>query len=78
MASVRILYAIDNPVFLDMMKTNEDTLASIKKAIIEVTGVKYGLGPYNGPAPASKPEEKAPLEEVLQKARDAGVPVDVQ
>ena len=77
-AAGRILIASDNPVFREMMKTNEYTRASIKKAIMEVTGVKYGLGPYNGPAPASKPEEKAPLEEVLQKARDAGVPVDVQ
>ncbi len=67
-AAGRILIASDNPVFREMMKTNEYTRASIKKAIMEVTGVKYGLGPYNGPAPASKPEEKAPLEEVLQKA----------
>ena len=77
-AAGRILIASDNPVFREMMKTNEYTRASIKKAIMEVTGVKYGLGPYNGPAQAPKTEEKAPLEEVLQKARDAGVPVDIQ
>ena len=77
-AAGRVLIASDNPVFREMMKTNEYTRASIRKAIMEVTGVKYGLGPYNGPAPAPRAEKKPPLEEVLQKARDAGVPVDIQ
>ena len=73
-AAGRVLIASDNPVFREMMKTNEYTRASIKKAIMEVTGVKYGLGPYKGPAPAAP---KEPEQDLLQ-AKDAGVPVDIQ
>ena len=81
-AAGRVLIASDNPVFREMMKSNEYTRTSLKKAIMEVTGTRYGLGPYNGPAQAPKAEEKpkteAPLEDLLQKAKEAGVPVDIQ
>ena len=78
-ANGRVLIASDNPVFREMMKTNEYTRSSLKKAIMEVTGTRYGVGPYNGPAPAPKGEEPpAPVEEILRKAKEAGVPVDIQ
>ena len=79
-ANGRVLIASDNPVFREMMKSNEYTRASIRKAIMEVTGVKYGLGPYNGPLARQeeKADKPAPLEEVLQKAREAGVPVKIE
>ena len=78
-ANGRVLIASDNSVFREMMKTNEYTKTSIKKAIMEVTGVKYGIGPYNGPAPASRQEPPpAPVEEILRRAKEAGVPVDIQ
>lgn len=77
-AAGRVLIASDNPVFREMMKSNEYTRTSLKKAIMEVTGTRYGLGPYNGPAQAPKAEEKPPLEDLLQKAKEAGVPVDIQ
>ncbi len=77
-AAGRVLIASDNPVFREMMKSNEYTRTSLKKAIMEVAGTRYGLGPYNGPAQAPKAEEKPPLEALLQKAKEAGVPVDIQ
>jgi len=79
-AAGRVLIASENPVFREMMKSNEYTRNSIRKAIMEVTGVKYGLGPYNGPL-VRKPEEaekSAPLDDLLKKARDAGVPIDIE
>ena len=78
-AGKRILIASQNPVFREMMKSNEYTRDSIKKAIMEVTGVRYGIGPYNGPAPAVQEAPKAaPVEDILQRAQEAGVPVDIR
>lgn len=77
-AAGRVLIASDNPVFREMMKSNEYTRNSIKRAIMEVTGTKYGIGPYSGPAPRKGEEPPAPLDALLQKARDAGVPIDIQ
>ena len=79
-AGKRILIASQNPVFREMMKSNEYTRDSIKKAIMEVTGVRYGIGPYNGPAPQSQEEapKAAPVEDILRAAQEAGVPVDIQ
>ncbi len=79
-AGKRILIASQNPVFREMMKSNEYTRDSIKKAIMEVTGVRYGIGPYNGPAPQSQEEapKAAPVDDILRAAQEAGVPVDIQ
>jgi len=81
LAAGRVLIASDNPVFREILRNNQYTRESLKRAIMEVTGMKYGIGPYNGPAPAARAAEEnppAPVEDILQKAREAGVPVDIQ
>ncbi len=76
-ASGRVLIASENPVFLEMMRSNEYTRDSIKKAIAQVTGARYGIGPYSGPARKEEAPKASPVDEVLRKAREAGVPVDI-
>ena len=60
-----------------MMRSNEYTRDSIKKAIAQVTGARYGIGPYSGPARKEEAPKASPVDEVLRKAREAGVPVDI-
>lgn len=77
LAGGRVLIASDSPVFREMLRNNEYTRDSLKRAIAEVTGTRYGIGPYNGPAAAPAPKA-APVEDILQRAQEAGVPVDIQ
>lgn len=76
----RVLIASQSPVFREMLRNNEYTRDSLKRAIAEVTGTRYGIGPYTGPIPEAKNREDkaAPVEDILKKAREAGVPVDIQ
>ena len=76
-AGGRVLIASENPVFLEMMRSNEYTRDSIKKAIAQVTGARYGIGPYRGAVPREEAPQGSPVDEVLRKAREAGVPVDI-
>ncbi len=79
LAGGRVLIASDSPVFREMLRNNEYTRDSLKRAIAEVTGTRYGIGPYNGPAPAVQEAPKAaPVEDILQRAQEAGVPVDIR
>lgn len=71
-----VLVECQNPVFLEMMRSNDFTRSSLKRAISEVTGSRYGVGPY-APDKAVAPAEKqpSPLESLLQEAADQGVEV---
>ena len=71
-----VLVECQNPVFLEMMRSNDFTRSSLKRAISEVTGSRYGVGPYvpdKTAAPAEK--ESSPLESLLKDAADQGVEV---
>lgn len=70
-----MLVECKNPVFIEMMRSNEFTRTSLKRAIAEVTGVKYGVGPYTAEDPAKKADEPSPLESLLQSAAEQGVPI---
>ena len=80
LAGGRVLIASDNPVFRELLRDNELTRNSLKQAIMEVTGTRYGIGPYAGPAPAARAGEKkpAPVDTILEKAKQAGVPVNIE
>ena len=43
----RVLIDSDNPVFLEMMRSSEYTKTSLKDAILQVTGTRYAIGPYD-------------------------------
>lgn len=70
-----VLLECDNPVFLEMMRSNEFTRMSLKRAISEVTGINYGIGPYTRQKKAPAEAEPSPLESLLQSAAEMGVPV---
>lgn len=79
LAGGRVLIASDNPVFRALLRENQLTRESLKQAILEVTGTRYGIGPYTGPLPTAAAEKKAnPVDDILQKAREAGVPVNIE
>lgn len=75
----RVLIQCDNPVFAQLMRSNEYTKHSLKAAIAEVTGTKYGIGPYLPSTPQEeKPSAAAPLNDLLEAAREGGVEVTIQ
>lgn len=77
----RVLIQCHNPVFAQLMRSNEYTKQSLKAAIAEVTGIKYGIGPYLPPASGvEKPSDvqASPLTELLEAAREGGVEVTIQ
>ena len=47
---------------------------SLKRAIAEVTGVKYGVGPYTA-APKATTPQSSPLEDLIKQAEGMGIPV---
>lgn len=72
-----VLVECKNPVFIEMMRSNDYTRQSLKEAIAEVTGILYGVGPYD-PAKYGKAEEQkavSPLEQLLADAREKGVEI---
>ncbi len=67
------LSSVISPVFLEMMRSNDFTRQSLKRAIAEVTGVKYGVGPYRC-AQGNHPQS-SPLEDLIKQAEGMGIPV---
>ena len=57
-----------------MMRSNDFTRQSLKRAIAEVTGTKYGVGPYTAP-PKEDAAQSSPLEELIRQAEGLGIPV---
>ena len=71
-----VLVECKNPVFLEMMRSNEFTRSSLKRAIAEVTGERYGVGPYV-PEKSEESQKTAPspLESLLRDAAEQGIEV---
>ena len=69
-----VLIECDKPIFLEMMRSNDFTRQSLKRAIAEVTGVKYGVGPYTA-APKAAVPQSSPLEDLIKQAEGMGIPV---
>lgn len=81
LAGGRVLIASDNPVFRELLRNNELTRESLKQSIMEVTGTRYGIGPYNGPlqkSPAKEEQKPAPVDDILQRAKEAGIPINIE
>ena len=57
-------HKVSNPIILDMLRTNEYMKNNIKQAIVEVTGERYGLGPYRPPE-EKKADDADPLEKLI-------------
>ncbi len=72
----RILIDSENSLFFKMMRENDFTRRSLKQAILEVTGAKYGIGPYRRQEQQTDPSG-AGLEELIHSAKKAGVDVHI-
>ena len=70
----RVLISCGNPVFTDMMRSNEYTRATLKDAIADVTGRRYAIGPYDRPADPDVPAH-SPLDDIIADAMAAGIEV---
>ncbi len=76
-----VLIKSDNPTLSAFIRTGSNA-RDVKEAVYRVTGKKYRLGLHNGaPSPkmAAQPAQapKDPLENLISKARDMGVNVEV-
>jgi DNA polymerase-3 subunit gamma/tau len=71
-----VLIHAKNDTFIPYMQRNEDARSLIKDAIAEVSGRRYGIGPYKKPESAQK--RSTPLDEVLKRAGAADIPVTVR
>ncbi len=77
-----VLIKSDNPTLSAFIKTGSNA-RDVKEAIIRVTGKRYRLGLYSGAAtpkmsaqqPAQAPKD--PLENLINRAKDMGINVDV-
>lgn len=69
-----VLIECDKPVFIEMMRSNDYTRQCLKRAIAEVTGIKYGVGPYTK-AKKDETPNSSPLEELIKQAEELGIPV---
>ncbi len=74
LSGTRVLISCDNPVFTELMRSNDYTKQSLKDAIAEVTGKKYAIGPYSGPKKLEAAKSD-PMEEILKLAKEGGVKV---
>ena len=65
----RVLIQIENPILLQMLKDNDTTRSTIKRAIQEVTGIAYGIGPYR---PQVQKEDSDPLDNFINSLPNSG------
>ena len=65
----QVLIDVSNPVVLEMLRDNDYTKSNIKQAVLEVTGERYGLGPYR--PPEQEAPEEDPLEKLIESLGDA-------
>lgn len=75
----RMLIIVQNQFFLSLLKVPANS-ASLMEAAYEVTGVRYRIGAKCGTASADTKEplvkKKSALDDLIEKAKSAGVPVD--
>ncbi|MGI6404379.1 MAG: DNA polymerase III subunit gamma/tau [Oscillospiraceae bacterium] len=65
-------------MFAKMMRGNSYAKESLRAAVEQVTGKKYRLGPYNPERYEVKPKIPDKLDELLKKASELGVDVQVK
>ena len=78
-----MLIKSENPTLSAFIKTGGNA-RDVKEAVLRVTGKRYRLGLYNGaPTPKMAAQQptphtpKDPLENLISRAKDMGINVDV-
>jgi DNA polymerase-3 subunit gamma/tau len=64
-----------NSVFANMVRKDSYAKESLRDAVIQLTGKKYRLGPYNPEKHEVKADTGAELDDILEKAAKSGVDV---
>lgn len=71
-----ILIDCDNPLFLEMIRTNEYTKKSIHQALIAGSGRDWRIGPFKKDQYEAKKDD--PLEDILSTAQNLGVDISIE
>jgi len=74
-----VLIDCRNSMFLDLVRNNQKAKDDLKKAIAQVTGKNCGIGPYTAgdAAPEETQEPTNPVDALLNNAKAAGIPIEV-
>lgn len=73
-----LLIDCDNPLFLEMIRSNEFAKKSIHDALIEATGRDYRIGPYKkNQYKLSEKQVQDPLENILNSAAQQGIEIAI-
>lgn len=72
-----MLVDCENEMFRSLLRTSPATKESLRDAIMAITGRKFNLGPYN-PKRHKAAEKSAPVDDLLNRARELNVPMDIQ
>lgn len=73
-----LLVECENEMFRSLLRTSPATKESLRDAIMAVTGRKFNLGPYNPSRHKAAEKPAAPLDDMLKRASELNVPVDIQ
>lgn len=71
-----ILIDCDNPLFLEMIRTNEYAKKSIHQALIAGSGRDWRIGPFKRDQYEAKKDD--PLEDILSTAQNLGVDISIE
>ena len=71
-----ILIDCDNPLFLEMIRTNEYAKKSIHQALIAGRGRDWRIGPFKKDQYEAKKDD--PLEDILSTAQNLGVDISIE
>lgn len=71
----KMMIIVQNQFFLKLLKSDNNSL-SLQQAALEVTGVKYRIGAKCDAAPEPQSDGRNPIDELIEKARQAGLQVD--
>ena len=72
----RMMIIVQNPFSLQLLKSDNNSM-SLQQAAFEVTGMKYRIGAKcDATQQAQEDGGKSPIDELIEKARQAGVQVD--
>ena len=71
-----LLIDCDNPLFLEMIRTNEYAKKSIHQALIAGSGRDWRIGPFKKDQYEAKKDD--PLEDILSTAQNLGVDISIE
>ena len=74
----RVLIDSKNTMFLELVRNSEKAREDLKQCIAQVTGKTYAIGPYTPKAAVPEAEQTNSLDSILEQARQAGIPIEVQ